>query len=118
MNLIERANDALEVATPGPWEWVNQGHNDECSEWSLGPGVLLVDGSDGTPEGDEIDRANARLIALSPDLARLASAAGELAELMDEGDCPWREGTALYDEWWQLRSDALARFRAIAEGRE
>jgi hypothetical protein len=115
MDLIERAKEALEGATPGPWEWVNQGHNDECSEWSLGPGVLLVDGSDGTPDGDEIDRANARLIALSPDLARLAIEAGDAINALS-GVMTTMEG--LGHGPFHYERAALARFRAIAEGRE
>ena len=53
--------------TPGPWEWT---HDAEpySSQWTLSPGVLMVDGQDGTPGGDEIDRANARLIAAAPKL--------------------------------------------------
>ena len=36
--------------------------------WSLEPGILVADETDGTPGGDEHDRANARLIATAPEL--------------------------------------------------
>ena len=64
---IRAQMEALEGFTPGPWSW-----DEECpdgySEWYLRPGVLIVDGSDGTPDGDEIDRANAQIIAAAPDM--------------------------------------------------
>ena len=41
------------------------------SDWRLAPGVLLADCNSGTPGGDEIDRANARLIAVAPDMLAL-----------------------------------------------
>ena len=49
-------------ATPGPWDW---GHEMQPSseEWTLNPGILIAEGTDGTPEGDSIDRANAAFIA-------------------------------------------------------
>lgn len=64
---IRAQMEALEGFTPGPWTWKND-VNDEYSEWSVSPGVLLADGPDGTPSGDEIDRANARLIAAAPEM--------------------------------------------------
>ena len=64
---IRAQMEALEGFTPGPWSW-----DEECpdgySEWYLRPGVLIVDGSDGTPDGDDIDRANAQIIAAAPDM--------------------------------------------------
>ena len=51
--------------TPGPWSWrddINSG------EWNLSPGVLITPDTDGTPGGDKIDQANARLIAAAPEL--------------------------------------------------
>lgn len=47
----------ISKATPRPWEWTK-----EEGYWFLSPGVLICDGTDGSPEGDEIDRANAALI--------------------------------------------------------
>lgn len=49
--------------TPGPWNWVK---GDKYDVHRLAPGILLSVGADGTPWGDEIDRANARLIAAAP----------------------------------------------------
>jgi len=86
--------------TPGPWEWT---HDAEpySSQWTLSPGVLMVDGQDGTPGGDEIHRANARLIAAAPDLlAAVKDARSMLAtvEVVDgeDGD-PWSKALARMD---------------------
>lgn len=51
--------------TKGPWTWRS---DIQAGEWYLSPGVLAIPNSDGTPGGDEIDRANALLIAAAPDL--------------------------------------------------
>ena len=61
--------------TPGPWTWARE---EEVSAWSLGPGVLLTDYADGTPDGDELDRANARLIAAAPELLECLKAAMQI----------------------------------------
>ena len=59
----------LADATPGPWGW--KPDEDGGVQWCLAPGVLLVEPgiTDGTPDGDSIDRANAALISAAPDLA-------------------------------------------------
>ena len=67
-NELVGIRELLAKATPGPWQWV-QGHCHDPEQWSLSPGVLMADERDGTPGGDEIDRANAELIALAPTLA-------------------------------------------------
>lgn len=54
--------------TKGPWEW----RIDKNDTVSLEPGVLITDYTDGTPWGDKIDKANARLIAAAPDLLECA----------------------------------------------
>jgi hypothetical protein len=121
MNLIERAKQAMEGATPGPWELDGlaiahplppHGYPvDVClmGEPSQYPGDIPV-----MMQGWE---ANARLIALSPDLARLAVAAGELADLLDKPDqSDGKLGRYHYD--WHKVDAALARFRAIAEVKE
>lgn len=58
--------------TPGPWEWSDQELQPLGTQWSLTPGILIAEGNDGTPGGDKIDRANARLIAAAPDFAEAA----------------------------------------------
>jgi hypothetical protein len=58
----------LAEATKGPWKWQKL-FDFNSPKFSLGPGVLLTDERDGTPWGDTIDQANARLIAMAPDLA-------------------------------------------------
>ena len=35
---------------------------------ALSPGILTTDGTDGTPWGDELDQAHARMISATPDL--------------------------------------------------
>lgn len=49
--------------TPGPWEWRRDG-----GAFFLSPGVLVTNFTDGTLWGDELDQANAHLIAAAPDL--------------------------------------------------
>ena len=53
--------------TPGPWFWQRQGC-DFSTSFSLSPGVLITEESDGTPGGDTIDQANAALTAAAPTL--------------------------------------------------
>jgi len=53
--------------TPGPWNW-----RLDAGTWYLAPGVLITDYTDGTPDGDLIDRGNACLIAAAPDLLKVA----------------------------------------------
>lgn len=53
--------------TPGPWKWVKSNDHD-WSSYDLSPGILTKDTADGTPFGDEIDKANAHLIAAAPEL--------------------------------------------------
>lgn len=52
--------------TPEPWYWSRK----DGPQWFLAPGILVVEGgmTDGTPDGDAMDRANARLIAAAPEL--------------------------------------------------
>ncbi|AEY69679.1 hypothetical protein V19_10 [Brucella phage V_19] len=72
--------------TKGPWEWVKS-KNDNWSSYDLSPGILTKDTADGTPFGDEIDRANAHLIAAAPELYRNLE---EVRKWMDEDDLgPW-----------------------------
>lgn len=67
--------------TPGPWEWRHGAFPDE---YRLAPGVLITEGADGTPWGDEIDRANAALIEAAPDmLAALEAALNEYEQAED-----------------------------------
>jgi hypothetical protein len=53
--------------TPGPWAW-KVGVDAGQRQYRLSPGVLVTDDTDGTPWGDEIDQANARLTVAAPDL--------------------------------------------------
>ena len=53
--------------TEGPWEWKND--DQPHIKYRLAPGVLITDYESGTPWGDEIDRANARLISQAPVMA-------------------------------------------------
>lgn len=112
-DLIERAKEALENATPGPWEATpHKTYNEDVVEGefdNIGPlGVDFIYHVDDiwitcpTPD--------ARLIALAPDLARLAIAAGELVEAVDRIENLTAKDAAIV-------ASALARFHAITEGR-
>ncbi len=53
--------------TKGPWEWKDD-DRETFGHYRLRPGILASSFIDGTPWGDAIDQANARLIAAAPDL--------------------------------------------------
>jgi len=141
-DLIERAKAALEGATPGPWE---ANHSEILSEGTgyYSPVAIISTGEDyGGYYGEDADvdaqkEANADLIALAPDLARLAIAAAELAAAAKEvrnianlsfaagveereGGSGRRQGKLVddYERRISAINDTLARFRAIAEGKE
>lgn len=81
----EQIEGLLKEATPGPWRWVRD--KGFYASWRIAPGVLVVEGgmTDGTPQGDAIDRANARLIVAAPTLARTAlDALAEVERLKEE----------------------------------
>lgn len=85
--------------TPGPWPKFPR-------QWRIHPGVLLSDGNSGTPGGDEIDRANAALIAAAPDLAEaLSTAMIALEATRNGGDFPD------FEKWEVDARAALARAR-------
>lgn len=95
--------------TPGPWKWEIDGKGTAWAAYSLSPGVLLTDFGSGTPWGDEIDRANADLIAAAPDLYEALS------------DCLWmieaKEGTSdENDKKVDAARAALAKARGDANG--
>ena len=68
----------MEKASNRPWSWTDD-NGVACPplQWRLAPGVLLADGTSGTPGGDSIDRANAALIV---------AAVNALPALLDERD--------------------------------
>lgn len=111
LTAIRAQMEALEGFTPGPWTWKND-VNDEYSEWSVSPGVLLADGPDGTPSGDEIDRANARLIAAAPEMhstitamADALDAATARAEAAEAEVGRLREALTVIAEWGEQADD-------------
>lgn len=78
---IRAQMEALAGFTPGPWGWAEE-NCQHGGEWYLRPGVMLADGSDGTPGGDIIDQANARLIAAAPDMHdTIIALCGEIDDL-------------------------------------
>jgi hypothetical protein len=119
--LIDRAKEALEGATPGPWVTYQRDGSSHLRFVSRADRPLPIARVEPVPEAyattQDIE-ANARLIALAPDLARLAVAAGELAEVSERAIRISKEHDdfRLYamEPMWQ----ALARFRAIAEGKQ
>lgn len=99
MSKIEEIRAALEGATPGPWRIVpyDAGDKDEWAMWTP-----MIDGSEDadravvhwagfrqkywqSADGKQSEiEANARLIALAPDMARIVLAAEELAYWVDK----------------------------------
>lgn len=67
---LNEAKRLLDGITPGEWQWRNDATYPGRYAWSIQPGVLMAEGTDGTPGGDEIDRANAAFIAAAPRLVR------------------------------------------------
>lgn len=68
--------------TPGPWSWM-RGLEPYSDQHTLSPGVLIANGTDGTPDGDAIDQANAHLIAAAPDMYEALLAAKVVIEMME-----------------------------------
>lgn len=89
--------------TPGPWHWRSEGEG-WYQEWYLDPGIMIAYGGDGTPGGDEIDRANAHLIAAAPDLYEALAAFQSNAVIRSV--CP--------SPLWAEMVDALAKARGKA----
>jgi hypothetical protein len=117
-DLITRAKEAMESATPGRRV---QFHGRYCEE-AAGTPVTAWDTSHDTslilPNGMRYrdyshhkHAADASLDALAADLARLAVAAGELVDCVTAHQ-------EVYQGMMPQTLAALARFRAIAEGRE
>lgn len=77
--------------TPAPWEWKDD-DKDEFGNYRLSPGILATALPDGTPWGDDIDKANARLIAAAPDLLEALKNTLQIAEAYYSGThSKWRE---------------------------
>jgi len=148
-DLINRAKEALDGATPGPWarcNMISQDHGGQMTPEELGE-YVCNSAKMGDPnrflfvsakhhDGNDVDVCltgngprgphNTALIAMAPDLARLSIAAGELAEAADkiialnDNTSPFG-GEMMRDRIERTEErfvDALARFRAIAEGKE
>lgn len=88
--ITERAREALEHATKGPWGAALERGCHGVIAASLPEGaanfVGIVGNSLGTPEKEPARFANAKLMALAPDLARIAIAAEALAKAMEAGE--------------------------------
>jgi hypothetical protein len=89
--------------TKGPWRWEED--TDPYPMRRLAPGILILDRMDGSggPWGDEIDRANARLIAAGP----------ELVDALE--DCIDSLQTSLrFPEGWECsEEDLIGKARAL-----
>lgn len=90
--------------TKGPWEWVKS-NNDNWSSYDLSPGILTKDTADGTPFGDEIDKANAHLIAAAPELYEA------LYRLVRDCEIAGLQEQAGFDCWISMANAALAKAR-------
>lgn len=98
--------DKTTTWTEGPWTWERDGTHAES--YSLSPGVLLTSLPDGTPWGDEIDQANARLIAAAPEMAQLLAISASLlhqierelgSSILAETDGAGIQHQLTYDAW-------------------
>lgn len=77
--------------TPGEWQWRYDALGTDYPQWSIQPGILIADGTDGTPGGDMIDKANAAgIVALVNAAPALIASAARVAELEAEV-AEWRE---------------------------
>lgn len=65
----EELREWLENGTKGDWQW-RQGLTSPSHQWTLSPGILIADTTNGTPDGDSIDQANAALIENARRIAR------------------------------------------------
>jgi hypothetical protein len=71
--------------TPGEWQWRYDALGTDYPQWSIQPGILIADGTDGTPGGDMIDKANAAgIVALVNAAPALLASAARVAELEAE----------------------------------
>ena len=75
----------LAKMTPGEWQWRYDALWTDYPQWSIQPGILIADGTDGTPGGDMIDKANAAgIVALVNAAPALLASAARAAELEQE----------------------------------
>ena len=81
-DLINQIREDREKGTPGPWKW--SWDDEPYMSWTLSPGVLIAEETDGTPAGDKIDQANARRIARVPDMEQtILDQAAEIERLRE-----------------------------------
>jgi hypothetical protein len=104
-DLLTKVKEALEGATPGPWEW-GEGISDDGSRYAALYAYALTE----IMSGLRPDDPDARLIALAPDMARALIAAGELADVCDEL-------MGLFPDQQLHLENTLSAFRAAMEGR-
>lgn len=70
-----------------PWKWVQHEVDPERPQWSIHPGILIADETDGTPGGDEYDKANAAyLIAAVNALPALIAEVRRLREEVEAAE--------------------------------
>lgn len=108
---IKAPREIAEAATPGPWRW----RDGLKGSWRLSPGVLIADGTDGTPGGDSQDQANAAHIAtFNPSTVLALLDRVEVAER--ERDRAWNTArAAALDQALAQRDAAEARAAALQE---
>lgn len=101
--LLETLRALAPVVTPGEWYWANDQlstPNNPVRQWTISPGVLIADGCNGTPGGDTIDQANARLIVtLRNALPELIAALEVVALVRDEDWLAERISDSLDVDW-------------------
>jgi hypothetical protein len=62
---------------------------------------------------EHIRNESARDYQTIQELKEKIKAADELAALVEQGECPWREDTHNYHEWWEARLNAAQRYRRV-----
>lgn len=120
-DLIERAKAALEGATPGPWRLRLDRRIEQLPDDEGDPAqCVYANGFDLATcwGGYNAAESDAALVALAPDLARLAIAAERLAEALvwASGSQDFQKGGVAEEGWRNVAVPALAAFNAARKG--
>lgn len=92
------------VDMPGDGGWVFVGKRENA------PRLIVIETGFGSSADRRLD-AIERLCILAPTLARRVIAAERMCDLLKQGECPWREDTSNYREWWAERKEAATTYR-------
>lgn len=73
----------------------------------------FIDGRDLRIAG--LEAQNEALAARVAALEGLLNLSDEMVELLEEGECPWRDGTSSYREWYEGRECAAKAYRKLRD---